>query len=454
MARRVAITGLGTVSALGLGMSGLWEGLCAGRSGLRPLTRLDASGFPSRLGGEVQGFSAKDFVPKHYRKAVKVMARDIELAVAAAKFAVEDAKLITRGTQDASADEAAIATTYPGARMGCHIGAGLIAAEAEELAAALVTARDATDPGELDLKAWGRTGMESLTPLWLLKYLPNMLACHVTIIHGCCGPSNTITCAEASGLLSIAESVRVIERGQADLCFSGGAESKVNLMGVLRLDFAGRLAPTGDHTQGEHLVRPFDPASPGGLVGEGAGILVLEAMETARARGARVYAEIVGVGGGHSPAPRSGTTAGLSAGSGPIDADEGLIAAIENALQDAALGPDAIDAVVVAGQGVPIIDLAEAGALRQVFGKRLSEIPLATLAPGIGNCMAGMGGILAAVGAQAMFDQRLPARLNAGTPTPDLRAEAAPARDVKMGNLLVCSSALGGQSAAIVLARA
>src|SRR5690606_32200745 len=179
---------------------------------------------------------AKDYVPKSYRKAVKVMARDIELAVAAAKCAVEDARLVTRG---ALPDGSSEGTTYPASRMGCQIGAGLIAAETDELTAALATAATTAADGRptLDLKAWGdaeggQGAMNNLQPLWLLKYLPNMLACHVTIIHGAEGPSNTITCAEASGLLSIGESVRVIQRGDADLCFSGGAEAPINHMRV------------------------------------------------------------------------------------------------------------------------------------------------------------------------------------------------------------------------------
>src|SRR5690606_630761 len=225
---------------------------------LAPITRFDASGFGCSLGGEIRDFSARDYVPKGYRKAVKVMARDTEIAVGAAKLAVEDAGLVTRGVL---ADGDATPTTYPAGRMGCQIGAGLIAAEVDELAAALVTAR--REDGGVDMKAWGGPhgggggGMENLTPLWLLKYLPNMLACHVTIIHGAEGPSNTITCAEASGLLSIGESMRVIERGAADACFSGGAESKINPMGLLRIDLAGRLAKSGCETDRSRIVRPY-----------------------------------------------------------------------------------------------------------------------------------------------------------------------------------------------------
>lgn len=445
--RGVVVTGLGCVTGLGTSSRALWDGLCAGRSALRPIARFDATGFPTRLGAEISAegghFSAKDFVPKHYRKAVKVMARDIELAVAAAKDAVEDAGLVTRGTL---AEDSAEPTTYKSERMGCHIGAGLIAADGEELTAAFANARAADDPTRLDLAAWGRAGMDHLTPLWLLKYLPNMLACHVTIIHGCEGPSNTITCAEASGLLSIAESTRVIERGDADLCFSGGAESKLNTMGLLRMDFARRLAKTGDATDGAPFVRPFDEAAPGGLLGEAGGILIIEAEETARARGARVHARVAGIGAGHSPPAWAPAAAD--------GRDEGYFAAIENALHDARLTPEAIDAIVPGGIGVADLDGGEAAALRAVFGARLREIPLVTLAPHIGNTMAGMGGVAAAVAAKCLAEQRLPARLHHGQPAAGLDAGPAPSRSARLRHVLVATPALGGQNAAIVLAAA
>ncbi len=461
MRRNVVITGVGTVSALGIGIDALWDGVCQGRSGLVPIQRFDASGFDCRLAGEVAGFSAKDHVPKHYRKAVKVMCRDIELAIGAARCAVLDSGLTTRATIEDDGGEGTTeqaATTYPGGRMGCHIGAGLIAADADELAAALVTSvatGDAagsgggTPPPTIDLARWGAGGMEAMTPLWLLKYLPNMLACHVTILHGCLGPSNTITCAEASGLLSIGESRRIIERKSADLCFSGGAESKVNLMGLLRMGFAGRLAATGDATSGADLVRPFDPASPGGLLGEGGGILILEAEETARARGAKVYARIAGFGAAHAP-PSPFTRDQLARGH--RDVDEGLADAITSALNDAALQPTDIDAAVVLGSGVPAIDHAEAGAIVSVFGPHAAKLELVPVGPNIGNCMAGIGALLAAIAAKCVKEQTLPARLNAGSPDARLRAAAAPMRKATLRNVLVATSALGGQSAAMIVA--
>ncbi|MBL8760617.1 MAG: hypothetical protein JNL50_04875 [Phycisphaerae bacterium] len=460
MNRKVVITGVGAVTPYGVGSSALWSGLVEGRPTLAPTTRLDATGFPCKLSGEVKDFSARDYVPKHYRKAVKVMARDIEMAVAAAKVAVEDAGLTTRMTL---AEGQVGGTTYPSERVGCQIGAGLIAAETDELTAALVTARAAgatlEEPGAgFRLRMWGTAaapdgtqgagGMNNLTPLWLLKYLPNMLACHVTIIHGCEGPSNTITCNEASGLLSLGESTRVIERDAADLCFSGGAESKVNCMGLLRLTYAGRLAETGAATDGGTLVRPYDPGSPGTIPGEGAGILLLEEANAAAARGAKAYAQIAGFGAAHSDPAHCYSDGSRDIAPGP---DEGLQGAIENALSDAGVSAGEIDAIVPHASGIPAMDAGEAGALRGVFGARLASIPLVTVAPFIGESSAGNGAVLAAVGALCVRHQMIPARLHAGNCPRDLRAHAAPATHAVLRHVLVCSSSFGGQNAAIVL---
>jgi 3-oxoacyl-[acyl-carrier-protein] synthase II len=435
MPRRVVITGLGAVTPFGVGAAALWDGLLRGESRLGPISRFDASGFRSRLAAEVRDFSGKDHVPKSYRKAVKVMARDIELAVGAAASAVADAGLTTKGT---IAEGSGAQPTYRPERVGCHVGAGLIAAETDELTGALATARGAD--GVFDLKKWGESGMQNLQPLWLLKYLPNMLACHVTIIHDARGPSNTITCAEASGGLSIGESMRVIQRGDADLCFSGGAESKINLMGLLRMDLARRLAETGNESDGSRLVRPYDEKASGGLLGEAGGIVTLEAADTADARGARAYAELVGFGAGHSP--RSDD---------PAKRADGLAWAIENALEDAGVGADEIDAVLPHASGIKPVDAEEATALRRVLGARTAKVPIVTLTPAIGDAMAGAGGVASCVAALCLRHQALPARIHAGAPAADMQAGPSPQRDARLRHVLVCTNALGGQNAALVL---
>ncbi|MGP1308639.1 MAG: beta-ketoacyl-[acyl-carrier-protein] synthase family protein [Phycisphaerales bacterium] len=440
MRRRVVITGLGVVSPFGLGVDALWDGLLSGSTALKRLERFDPSGFPSRLAGEIPGLSVRDLVPKSYRKAVKVMARDTEIAVAAASLAVKDGRLVTKATienGDAGKDP-----TLPTNRLGCHIGAGLIAAETDELTQALATARDATHPERLDLHAWGEGAINNLGPLWMLKYLPNMLACHVTILHDAQGPSNTITCAESSGLLSIGESMRVIERGDADVCFTGGAESKLNYMGFLRMDLAGRLAHTGDEADPLAFTRPFDEGATGQLLAEGGAILLAEGKDSAERRGAKVYAELAGFGAGHSP--RSGDAA---------DRAQGLVAAIERAIEDAGVAAADIDAVVPHGAGVRGLDDEEAAALRQVFGARLKDVPLVTITPNIGDTMAGQSALQAAAGALCVHAQTLPARRHGGASPADLAAGASKSRDANLRNVLVCTNALGGQNAALVLRR-
>jgi 3-oxoacyl-[acyl-carrier-protein] synthase II len=452
MRRNAVITGIGVVTGLGVGRRALWEGLIAGRSALGPISAFDASGFGSRLASSVRDFSAKDYVPKNYRKAVKVMARDTELAVAAARLAVEDAGLVTRGTLG---DGAGGSPTYAAERMACQIGAGLIAAETEELSSALATARadagDATSMGGVSMRGWGDApdggkGMENLQPLWLLKYLPNMLACHVTIIHGLEGPSNTITCSEASGLLSLGESCRVIERDTADLAFSGGAESKLNLMGLLRLELAGWLAHTPDGVDAASVVRPYADDAAGTLLGEAGGILILEERERARARGAAVYAEVVGFGAAqsvHADDARSRAWLGQDS--------DGLTLAIENALRDAGVEAGAIDLIAPGASAVGMVDRAEAVALHAVFGPRLKDIPLVCLPPMIGQSMAGQGSVMAAAAAMALREQTLPARVHGSHPAGGLLAGAAPSRPAELRHALVCSSSLGGQNAALVL---
>ncbi|MBX3322526.1 MAG: hypothetical protein KF757_06005 [Phycisphaeraceae bacterium] len=449
MRREVVISGIGTICALGLGKDEFWNGLVEGICALRELQRVDADSMPCRLGGESAPFEVRDFLPKHYRKATKVMARDTALAVTAASLAVADAGLVTRA-------EGAENPTLASPRLGCQIGAGLIAAEADELGQAFSKSLD--DSGEFSLRAWGTAealdgsgagdgGMNHLPPLWLLKYLPNMLACHVTILHGAEGPSNTITCAEASGLLSIGESMRVIQRGDADACFSGGAESKLNYMAMTRMDLAGRIAHTSE-TDGTRVVRPYSPESVGGVLGEAGAVLIVEEREHARARGAQAYARISGFGAAQTRSALLPTGVWEPE---ETNVDRGLVDAIESALRDAGLSTSDIDAIVPLGLGVRDLDTREAGALREVFGPRLGSIPLLTITPNLGNCSAGQGGLMAAAAALAIRHQALSARIQSGAVADGLDAGRAPARSAQLGHVLVCAPALGGQNAALIL---
>ena len=439
MPRRVVITGVGPITAFGAGIDVLWSALCEGRSAIAPIHGFDATGFPCGVAAELppDRFNVRQVVPRSYRKATKVMCRDVELAVVAAATAIADAGLVTRGI-----DADATPTIAP-ERFGCHIGAGLIAADVDELAEALVTSRG-TD-GVFDFAHWGGAGMQNLTPLWLLKYLPNMLACHVTIVHDCRGPSNTITCCEASGGLSLGESMRVIERGAADACLTGGAEYKLNPMAYLRQFFAKRLA-TQNGAAPDSVARPFDRRATGTVLGEGGGLLVVEAADIAAARGATPYATVAGFATTQSFCPDA---VGLDI---PAD-DDSLPSAIRLALSQAGLDADAIDAVVPFGSSIPAIDAVEGTALTSVFGVRAASIPLVTTVPNVGNCAAGNGAIGLAVAATCLREQKLPARLNT-TGAVGLDANVTPARDAALKHMLVLATSQGGQNVAVVLSHA
>ena len=442
--RRTLITGLGPITAFGVGIEPLWKGLCEGRSAIRRITWIDPSGFPCQVAGEIADelFDVKSIVPKSYRKATKVMARDIELAVGAAAAAIADAGLITKAV------DAEATPTIPPSRFGCHIGAGLIAADADELASAPVTSRNATT-GEFDLKDWGSSGMQNLTPLWLLKYLPNMLACHVTIIHDCEGPSNTITCAEASATLSMGESQRAIQRGAADACLSGGAECKLNTMGHMRQAFAKRLAVTNGSSDagGGATVKPFDREACGSVLGEGGGLIVLEAEDSAAARNApNIYCELAGF----------AATQSYSADATGTEIDEkgeSITDAIEMALAAAKMKPEDIDCIAPFGSGIAAVDRIESAAIRRVFGDRARSIPLITTIPNVGNTTAGSGAVAVAVAAMALKSQTLPARINTQNAIDGLMANAIAMQSANSRSALVISTGMGGQNAAIVLRR-
>src|SRR4051794_9658040 len=370
---RVVITGIGIVSPIGIGTRVFWDSLLAGQVGIKRVSQFDPSGFACQLAGEVPGYKISEYVPKSYRKATKVMARDIELAVIAADDAFKDAGIQSKAYTDSPAID--------GKRFGCNIGAGLISAELNELTAAMHTAR-ADDPNrnKLDLHKWGKDGMGQLTPLWLLKYLPNMLACHVTIIHGLMGPSNTITCAEASSHLAIGEAFRTLQRGKADLAICGGAESRINPMGLIRQALLGRLNESHDDSPSD-AVRPFDADAKGTVFGEGGGLLILETLEHARQRGAKIYAELVGFAASQdSYRVTEPDPSGHSYGK-----------AIENALKDAKLSPRDVDLLIPNGMGIEKFDRAELSGMRTALGEDLSRIAISPVKSQIGCLGAGCG---------------------------------------------------------------
>src|SRR5713226_810102 len=211
--RRAVLTGIGVLSASGQDNASFWEALHAGRGGIRPIQAFDVSTLPVRIAGEVRPFDARQYVEKSQRKSLLIMARTIQLGVAASKLALDDSRV----------DKSKLDPT----RFGVEFGAGLIATELDELADAAVLSANC-QPGQVDLDRWGSASMEAIPPKWMLKYLPNMPACHVSIFHDAQGPNNTITENDVAGLLAMGEAYRILIRDQADFFLVGGAESKLN----------------------------------------------------------------------------------------------------------------------------------------------------------------------------------------------------------------------------------
>ena len=429
--RRVAVTGIGIISPLGIGSKQHWQALLAGEVGVRRIAAFDPSGFACQIAGQIPAYKIGDFVPRAYRKATKVLARDSELAIIAADDAFKDAGLQSKAYTETP--------NFDGKRFGCNIGAGLINTELNELTAAMTFARSKTEPNHLDLNLWGNDGMTHLTPLWLLKYLPNMPACHVTIIHQLKGPSNTITCAEASSHLAIGEAFRTIQRGSADLAICGGAESKVNEMGMLRHGLLGRLNETNNDAPAK-AIRPFDVDAAGTALSEGGGLLILEELEAARSRGAKIYAELVGF-------AASQDTYKVTE---PDPTGRSYARAISGALKDAGVSADDVDLIIPNGLGIPTHDRAELAGLKAAFAKRLPDVAMSLTKAQTGTLAAGSG-VEPGTAALAVHAGKIPPSVNTVKPVDSMRLNVSrEARDAKINISVSSVYSLGGQNAALV----
>lgn len=439
--RRVVITGLGVAAPIGIGIEPFWDALMAKRCGFRRIETFDPSGFPVQIGGELPAFQLGDYIPKKYRKSTKVMSRDIKMAVVCAYYAVKDAGLNTKCIIERG--EADGPPNVKSARLGANIGSGLVCADLTELAGALNTAVD--DEGNFSLKLWGEAGMGNLTPLWLLKFLPNMLACHVTIVHDAQAPSNTITCAEASSHLAVGEAFRTIARGDADVCICGGAESKINPMAFARPMLLGRLNSNANDCP-ERACRPFGADRQGSVASEGGGLAILEAMDHAVARGARIYAEVVGF----------GASTNTYHWSEPDPTGRPIAAALRNALSDAGIGAEQIDLVAPVGVGTANHDASEMAGWNAVFTSGLPQIPALVTRGATGSNGAGSGAIDFAAMVIALHRNTVPPSINTDHPDAACRfrfVQNDPI-DVNVSHAIGLGFALaGGQHAALVIKR-
>jgi 3-oxoacyl-[acyl-carrier-protein] synthase II len=417
--RRVVITGLGLITPIGLDADSFWRSLQEGRSGVRPIRSFDTSGLPVHIAAEIERFDAREFVDKSQRRSLKVMARTIQLAVAGAQRALAHGQ-VDRSKLDPM-------------RFGVEFGAGLIASELPEL---IDAARASTNcqPGVVDLERWGEQGMGTIQPLWMLKYLPNMPACHISILHDARGPNNTITESDAAGLLALGEAFRILERDGADFFLVGGAESKINPLSLVRQCLFERLSQRNDEPA--RACRPFDRTRDGLVLGEGAAVLVVEDLEHARRRGARIYAEVLGFGAAFD---RKMT-------------GDGLARAVRAALTEAGIGPDDLDHVNAHGLATREADVCEARGLQLALGASREPVPVFAAKGYVGSLGAGGSTTELAASLLALEHGLVPATLNFEEPDPDCPvAVLSAARPLGKPYVLKTSFTQMGQCAAVVV---
>jgi 3-oxoacyl-[acyl-carrier-protein] synthase II len=412
----IVVTGIGVVSPIGIGTGPFWASLDTGRSGIR---RLDLPGDPTEpppFGGVVADFDPKQYVRP--RKSLKVMSRDIQLAFAAADLACVEAGLRERPINPE--------------RLGVVFGASMIPCELEELAG---TYRDCTVDGSFDFQRWGRVAMAELFPLWMLKYLPNMPACHVGIAQDARGPNNTVTLGDVSSLSALAEAARILERGQADAIIAGGVGSRLHPALWVRSHLLG-LSRRGDAP--EAASRPFDALRDGLVGGEGAAAMFLETERHAQARGAPILARVLGSAGTFEPCPSGQALTGAA-----------IRRAIVGTLRDADVTPADLGFVVAHGLSTRNDDRVEAQAIRDTLG----DVPVTAPKSYFGHLGAGSGSLEAALSILAFQQGRVPPTLNYEQPDPQCPINVIHGRPMPLDCpvALILSHTRHGQAVAVVL---
>jgi 3-oxoacyl-[acyl-carrier-protein] synthase II len=413
----VVITGVGAASPIGIGYDAVRRALDRGQSGVRRLCLFDTPEFPVRIGAEVVDFDPKQFVAA--RKSLKIMSRSIQLAFASAKMAVEQADLAVCGV---SAD-----------RLGVVFGAEMLQIEPDELASAF---RPCVERGKFEFARWDERAMGEMYPLWLLKYLPNMPACHVAIAHDARGPNNTIVLGEASGLLAIAEGTRVIERGVADVMIVGGTGSRLHPLAWAFRDNVQLLSPRID--QPEQVSRPFDMARDGMVYGEGAAAFVLESRRHAAARGAKCLARVAGFANTFQACTPGRSFPG-----------QAIRSAIRQVLRDAHLEPTEVGHVNAHGLSTQSHDRTEAQAIRETLG----DVPVTAPKSYFGNLGAGCGAVELLATLAAFETGQVPPILNYQRPDPDCPINVVHGAPLATGRrtAVALNQTLMGQSVALAL---
>jgi 3-oxoacyl-[acyl-carrier-protein] synthase II len=428
--RAVAITGVGLVSPLGNSASALWEALRAGRSGIGAVPHLALDAYRTRIGGAVRDFQPRQFIADP--KSLKLMTRPVRLGVAAMELAVRDAGLT---------DPATLAALDP-ARIACFVGSPGHAGDRDELLPALDLAYK--EHG-LDLRAFGADGIPTINPLWLLKSLANLVLYFVSLRLGAQGPNANICMSGAGGAIAIGEALHAIRHGRADVAVAGGYESLLDEERLESFEPSGLLylgagAP-------EAASRPFDRGRAGFVAAEGGAFVVLEEVERARRRGARIYATVRGYGNASSGLPGR-----------PNDSVDAFRGAMEAALADARLDAWDLEAVFAQGLATAASDHAEAQALKQLLTSRSAYTPITAVKSMTGNLLAGSGPLelIAALGALDGPEAAMPPILNCDHPDPDLGLDYVrrAARPGRFGRILINAGGLGGTVASLLLERA
>ena len=408
MKRRVVITGLGVLSPLGLDVATSWQGLVEGRSGIRPIAKFDASGFSSRIAGEVRGLD----VTQHFgRKDARKMDPFIHFAIVATREALADSGL---GIDKRNAE-----------RVGVYIGSGIGGMTWLEEQHAILLER----------------GPRRVSPFLIPAMIVNLASGQVSIETGAKGPNLAVATACATGNHAIGESFRLISEGRADAMIAGGSEAVVTPIVVA--GFCAMKALSTRNDEPERASRPFDADRDGFVIGEGAGILILEEREQALGRGARVYAEIVGYG-------ITGDAHHISA---PAPDGAGAVAAMRLALRDAEMEPSEVDYINAHGTSTPAGDQAETRAVKEAFGDHARKVAFSSTKSMTGHLLGAAGGLEAVISALSIHRGVVPPTINFETPDPECDFDCVPneAREMPVRAVLSNSFGFGGTNATLLL---
>ena len=408
--RRVVVTGVGLVSSLGVGNDANWQGLLAGRSGVGPITHFDPTEFSARIAGEVRGFDPLQFIEK---KDIKKMDIFIQFAIAASQFAMEDARFTM--------------TPALAPRVGVFIASGI---------GGFATI-------EREHKALLEGGPRKISPFFIPSAIINLAAGQVSIRLGAKGPNSATCTACSASAHAIGDAYEIIKRGAADVMIAGGSEAAITPMGVG--GFAALRALSTRNDDPEHASRPFDKNRDGFIVGEGSGMLILEEYEGAMARGARVYAELVGYG---MAADAYHITAPSEDGDGPYRV-------MGAALASAGVKPTEVEYINAHGTSTPHGDKIETLAIKRCFGEHASRLAVSSTKSMTGHLLGAAGGLEAGITVLSVFHQIVPPTINYEVPDPECDLDYVPntARPLAIRYALSNSFGFGGTNAALLFKR-